>query len=525
MCNCAPVGDRLSDCVKGCCKSGNRNVNTVNMKVNKWRLKAGTVAVGLTVLLGACEVNSLAQPQGPFYAQSEFVNAVAIQATHEKALMATAGVQGVGIGETNGRLAVLILVDNESRKAQLPATLDNMAVSVRVVGLIRAHQCGSSDPKAFYSLPVPLGVSGGNALLFTSGGSTYCGSGTIGFKVCDNSSGIPGWISNNHVVSSGTDGCPNTAPIGTIQYQPGSIDNGCAAAQNIGTLSRKVSITYAGNNTVDAAFVEASDAAVSANILNLGAQANNVVAAYLGQVVRKNGRTSGCTQGTVTGINVTINVTYEGTCGTGRFINQIKYSPTAPWTTMSQSGDSGAPVVDANNNAVALNFAGDEVNGYGNPIGTVLTALGVSLCSAACTVPTAYSVTGGGTYCAGGTGMPVNLSGSQTGVNYYLKRNTTIAVTTLAGTGSALSFGNQTTAGTYTVVATNTSGGCWTAMSGSAVVTVNATPAQTITPAASSVCVGSTGNTASVSTTTGATYSWSITGGTITSGGTSSTVT
>lgn len=47
---------------------------------------------------------------------------------------------------------------------------------------------------------------------------------------------------------------------------------------------------------------------------------------------------------------------------------------------------------------------------------------------------------------------------------------------------------------------------------------------QTITPAASSVCAGATA-TASVTVTPGATYAWSVNNGTITSGGTSSTVT
>ena len=475
------------------------------MKHNIGYLKSVTFPVALTVLLGASRVPSVAQTQEPFYAQSELANAVAIQAKHEKALMAAAGVQGAGIGEANGRLAVLVLVDDASRKAQLPTALDNMAVSVRVVGQIRAHQCGSSDPKIYYSLPVPLGVSGGNALLFTCGGGTCCASGTIGFKVCDNTSGISGWISNNHVVGHGTDGCPSTAPVGTPQYQPGSVDNGCGAAQNIGTLNRVAPITFGGRNAVDAAFVQSSDTAVSANILNLGAQVNNVVAAYVGQVVRKNGRTSGCTQGTVTGINMTINVSYD-TCGTATFTNQIWYSPTAPSTTMSQSGDSGAPVVDANNNAVALNFAGDGTTGFGNPMGTVLTALNVSLCSAGCTAPTAYSVTGGGTYCVGGAGMPVGLSSSQINVNYYLKWNGTIAVATLAGTGSALSFGNQTSGGTYTVVATNASGGCWTAMSGSAVVTIKARPTSLVSGSAT-ICSG--GSTAIKAVLTG-TAPWNV---------------
>ena len=64
------------------------------------------------------------------------------------------------------------------------------------------------------------------------------------------------------------------------------------------------------------------------------------------------------------------------------------------------------------------------------------------------------------------------------------------------------------------------------AFTGNGLLQVNCTaPAQTITPAAPAVCAGSTGNTASVSTTAGASYSWSITGGTITAGQTLSTVT
>ncbi|TAF45233.1 MAG: T9SS C-terminal target domain-containing protein [Sphingobacteriales bacterium] len=69
------------------------------------------------------------------------------------------------------------------------------------------------------------------------------------------------------------------------------------------------------------------------------------------------------------------------------------------------------------------------------------------------TPPTVYAITNNGTsYCAGGVGIAVGLSGSQTGVDYQLilNSNTTIGPI-VAGTGSAISFGNQTSAGTYTV--------------------------------------------------------------------------
>ncbi|HUI05395.1 MAG TPA: hypothetical protein VL486_00155 [Verrucomicrobiae bacterium] len=312
---------------------------------------------------------------------------MAVQNANQPALLASDGVLGVGVGATNGSLAITVLVDNTNRAAQLPSSLGNLPVSVVAVGTIRALACGGSNPQSAYSLPVPLGVSGGNALLFGSPAS--CASGTIGFKVRDNASGVVGWISNNHVVGHGTDGCPNSAPVGTPQYQPGPVDTtpACSAGQLIGTLNRVVNLVFGGAaNVVDVGFVQSSDVAVSANILNLGPQVNNVVPPFIGQVVRKNGRTSGCTEGTVTGINMTIDVDYsEGgavPCTSATFTNQIMVSPTAPSTTMGQPGDSGSPVVDANNNAVGLLFAADGTgNAMANPMSAVLSALNVSLSS------------------------------------------------------------------------------------------------------------------------------------------------
>jgi hypothetical protein len=92
-----------------------------------------------------------------------------------------------------------------------------------------------------------------------------------------------------------------------------------------------------------------------------------------------------------------------------------------------------------------------------------------------CTAPTAYGVTGGGQYCAGGGGVAVGLSGSQTGANYYLKRGGADTGTPVAGTGSAISFGNQINTGTYTVVATNATTSCRADMTGNAIVTVDTT--------------------------------------------------
>lgn len=92
--------------------------------------------------------------------------------------------------------------------------------------------------------------------------------------------------------------------------------------------------------------------------------------------------------------------------------------------------------------------------------------------------PAVFTLTGGGSYCAGGTGVPVGLSNSVTGINYQLQLNGANTGTPLAGTGAALNFGNKTAAGTYTIVATNNTTGCTLLLPGS--VTVGIYPQPTV---------------------------------------------
>src|SRR5690606_37875185 len=109
-----------------------------------------------------------------------------------------------------------------------------------------------------------------------------------------------------------------------------------------------------------------------------------------------------------------------------------------------------------------------------------------------CTQPEAFSVTGGGTYCQSNpSGIPIGVSGSQTGISYQLKRNGANVDSPIAGNGSAISFLNQTNAGNYTVVATNTACSLSATMTGSVTVAADSSPvAGNITPLATSVCSG-----------------------------------
>ncbi len=100
-----------------------------------------------------------------------------------------------------------------------------------------------------------------------------------------------------------------------------------------------------------------------------------------------------------------------------------------------------------------------------------------------CTGPSAFAVTGGGSYCTGGTGVAVGLAGSASGVNYQLVLDGITNVgSPEAGTGLAINFGDQTTVGAYTVVATNTTTSCTATMTGSASVsTMVCAPACAVT--------------------------------------------
>jgi uncharacterized protein YjdB len=109
-------------------------------------------------------------------------------------------------------------------------------------------------------------------------------------------------------------------------------------------------------------------------------------------------------------------------------------------------------------------------------------------------LPTVFNVTGGGSYCAGGSGVHIGLNYSNTGINYDLWNGST-HVTAKPGSNSGLDFGLQTAVGPYTVVATNALTGCSANMSGSAIILINAVPKVDTVQGGGSYCPGGAGVT------------------------------
>ncbi|MES2701392.1 MAG: Ig-like domain-containing protein [Bacteroidota bacterium] len=86
--------------------------------------------------------------------------------------------------------------------------------------------------------------------------------------------------------------------------------------------------------------------------------------------------------------------------------------------------------------------------------------------------PDLHNVTGGGGYCAGGTGVHIGVDGTEGGITYQLFLGASAIGSPVAGSGAPIDFGLITDAGTYTVRASTTLG-CANNMIGSATVVVN----------------------------------------------------
>jgi len=153
-------------------------------------------------------------------------------------------------------------------------------------------------------------------------------------------------------------------------------------------------------------------------------------------------------------------------------------------------------VWSSSNIIIAEAATGGTVTGMSAGVATITYNVGAS-CIATENVtvnplPATYSVTGGGVYCAGGTGLHIGLSSSFVGVNYKLYYGITPVGSSVPGTYSNIDFGLQTAAGTYSVIATNAITGCTSDMGGTTITVMPLPSLHTVT-GGGSYCSGGTG--------------------------------
>ncbi|MEZ4700227.1 MAG: hypothetical protein R2834_07860 [Rhodothermales bacterium] len=331
---------------------------------------------------------------------------------------------GVGYKVTNGqRTGTLSIVCSVSKKVdasslapedRIPRAVDDIPTDVIETGIIRAL----ADRTTRYR-PAPGGSSIGHIDITA---------GTLGCLVRKN--GQTFILSNNHVLANS-----NAAVVGDPILQPGPFDGGRFPQDQIATLAEFIPISFpgapppdpgngggggggngggscnggsciggaasvvngfskmfgsrnrvqvvrgsgagatvhaAGDNLVDCALARPLNAAdVTNDILDIGA-IQGQASGTLGMAVKKSGRTTEFTNGEIIQIDVVSSVSY-GAGLVARFVDQLMAGA------MSQGGDSGSAVLDANNRIVGLLFAGSSTTTIINRIENVFSALGVTL--------------------------------------------------------------------------------------------------------------------------------------------------
>ena len=338
------------------------------------RYSAALVAALVISLLAIPTVSGAGQPEDP--GAQGLAEAIAAQEIHTPDLLAVPGVVGTAVGLGGGAAPVIKVYTSDRSTPGIPQFVDGFPVVVETVGAIFAQpdECsgppwqrppscsGGVDPTARFDRPVPIGVSTGHPAITA---------GTIGARVTDGTSLYA--LSNNHVYAN-----ENLATVGDNVLQPGTFDGGTYPNDAIGTLHAYIPIVFGGNtaNRVDAAIAKAQpgDLGDSTPADGYGTPASEPVAAVIGAQVIKYGRTTNQTTGKVDAINAIVNVTYDS--GTALFTGQVIIR--GQGGSFSAGGDSGSLIVTADgHNPVALLFAGNSSITVGNPIGEVLTALGV----------------------------------------------------------------------------------------------------------------------------------------------------
>lgn len=325
------------------------------------------------------------QDVGLFNASNPMVQSVmAVQDRHTARLMADPEIIGTATTLTDdGKLAVMVLATTDKAAKNIPAELDGVPVVVHRTEKIVAMKTTTVSHTAKQTPPIQLGTSGGWRYDLANG---YCCGGTLGSLI--QVGGQKRILSNYHVFEADivSGGNSRVAQTGDPVIQPGLIDVGCVAtsAQDVATLVVSHSLP---NNNVDCSSATIIPGMVRDDgaILEVGTISATTAAAYVGQKVKKSGRTTGLTRSTVSALNGTVSIAYENECAGGAaftktFTGQVFVTQKA--SKFLAGGDSGSLLVEdvsLNPKAVGLLFAGSSSLAIANPIGQVLSFFGATM--------------------------------------------------------------------------------------------------------------------------------------------------
>jgi len=309
-------------------------------------------------------------------------------------------VVGVGVGYKRVGLtrtekpAIIIFVEKKMpdaslhRSQKVPLKINGLETDVIEIGRVRLLE------RTMRMRPALPGSSIGHYKI---------SAGTFGVVVKDKQSGEKLILSNNHILANGSNGSDGRANTGDAILQPGPYDGGkpsdkiaellrfvplirsaqpaeCPVAASVASLGNRfiklIRPAYemrfykysSSTNIVDCAVAKpVKNSLISEEIVELGA-VSGVREAQEGMWVQKSGRTTGVTSGQITAMGVTLKVSLSDE-ESGWFSDQVVSD------VICQPGDSGSLIIDKENKAVGLLFAGSDTHCIFNRIQNVLNLL------------------------------------------------------------------------------------------------------------------------------------------------------
>lgn len=341
---------------------------------------------------------------------------IKIEKKDRRSLLKKQNVVGVGVGyrekkgKKTGEKAVLVFVTRKVAPRQLarsemaPRVLRGKRVDVIEIGEIRfMESCAplgaltSRDDRLARWRPAPGGVSVGHYQITA---------GTLGAVVRETATGERFILSNNHVLANSSSGKDGRASAGDPVLQPGPYDGGNVESDIIARLERFVPLhstyeppgcasalfwenllnrlltilrpsyrlflqkAFGGGNLVDAALARPlREEELSLELLGLG-RVSGMGDVCPGDKVVFSGRTSGVVRGSVIARDVSLFITMEP----GR---ELYFTDQLITSAVSRPGDSGSLLLDEENRAVGLLFAGSETVSVCNRLENVSRLLGV----------------------------------------------------------------------------------------------------------------------------------------------------
>ena len=353
----------------------------------------------------------------------------------------------------------------------------------------------STDAGTIYKLllngsPIATSTGSGSVLHFgnKTGMGTYTAIATNSFGCSSNMAGSPTININPLPVSTYT-----------VELTPGSRSSYCSGGTGVG-----IELSYSAVGVSYQLYVGASPqgGAISGtgNVLSFGSQTTGGV-----YTVRATNSTTGCNSNMTGSVNVSI----DFPPATHTLKGGGSYCAGATGLNIDLDGSSSGVSYQLYNSSLPV---GSPVAGTGGPITFGPQTLAGSYAAMAtntltgCTaamngaptvtikpLPNPQAITGGGGYCAGGTGVAIGLFTTDVGISYQLYNGSTVVGTAIAGTGSAISFGAKTAVGTYTVKASNSVTTCFDFMPGSTNISVNPAPNVYTVSGGGNYCAGTAG--------------------------------